>query len=251
MRVIIGLGNPGMKYAGTRHNVGFDTVTALADKYNIKLKDMKFNGLIGEGFIEGKKVMLVQPQTFMNLSGECVGLIAGFYKLEPEDIIVICDDINLDTGRLRIRAKGSAGGHNGLKNIIAHLGTEAFARIMIGVGEKTEGWDLADYVLARFSKDDEPVMRDAIKNAVGAVETWISDDIGTAMNHYNINPNPKPKKEKASKASDTPQVTEASDTSKAAEAQDILQVAETKYTSEVTETPAGCHPEGFSPKNDN
>lgn len=214
MKAIIGLGNPGIKYAGTRHNIGFDTVTALADKYNIKIKDKKFNGLVGEGFIEGEKVMLVQPQTFMNLSGECVGLIAGFYKLEPEDIIVICDDINLDTGRLRIRAKGSAGGHNGLKNIIAHLGTETFPRIRIGVGEKTEGWDLADYVLARFSKDDEPIMREAIKNAVGAVETWISDDIGTAMNRYNINPNPKPKKEK------TPKTSNVSETAGAIEAAD-------------------------------
>lgn len=198
MRVIIGLGNPGMKYAGTRHNIGFDTVTALADKYNIKINNKKFNGLIGDGFIGGEKVLLVQPQTYMNLSGECVGQIADFFKIEPENLIVICDDINLDTGRLRIRAKGSAGGHNGLKNIIAHLGTEAFPRIRVGVGEKTEGWDLADYVLARFSKDDEPVMREAIKNAVGAVETWISDDIGTAMNRFNINPNPKPKKKPAS-----------------------------------------------------
>lgn len=199
MKVIVGLGNPGTKYAGTRHNIGFDTVTALADKYSIKLKDKKFNGLIGEGFIEGEKVMLVQPQTYMNLSGECVGLIAGFYKLDAEDIIVICDDINLDTGRLRIRAKGSAGGHNGLKNIIAHLGTEAFPRIRIGVGEKTEGWDLADYVLARFSGEDEATMRKAIKNAVGAIETWISYDIGKAMNLYNVNPNPKPKKESVPK----------------------------------------------------
>jgi len=198
MRVIIGLGNPGMKYAGTRHNIGFDTVTALADKYNIKINNKKFNGLIGDGFIGGEKVLLVQPQTYMNLSGECVGQIADFFKIEPENLIVICDDINLDTGRLRIRAKGSAGGHNGLKNIIAHLGTEAFPRIRVGVGEKTEGWDLADYVLARFSKDDEPIMREAIKNAVGAVETWISDDIGTAMNRFNINPNPKPKKKPAS-----------------------------------------------------
>lgn len=200
MKVIIGLGNPGMKYAGTRHNIGFDTVTALADKYNIKINNIKFNGLIGDGFIEGEKVLLVQPQTYMNLSGECVGQIADFFKIEPENLIVICDDINLDTGRLRIRAKGSAGGHNGLKNIIAHLGTEAFPRIRVGVGEKTEGWDLADYVLARFSKDDEPVMREAIKNAVGAVETWISDDIGTAMNRFNINPNPKPKKKPASES---------------------------------------------------
>ena len=200
MRVIIGLGNPGMKYAGTRHNIGFDTVTALADKYNIKINNKKFNGLIGDGFIGGEKVLLVQPQTYMNLSGECVGQIADFFKIEPENLIVICDDINLDTGRLRIRAKGSAGGHNGLKNIIAHLGTEAFPRIRVGVGEKTEGWDLADYVLARFSKDDEPVMREAIKNAVGAVETWISDDIGTAMNRFNINPNPKPKNKPASES---------------------------------------------------
>ena len=200
MRVIIGLGNPGMKYAGTRHNIGFDTVTALADKYNIKINNKKFNGLIGDGFIGGEKVLLLQPQTYMNLSGECVGQISDFFKIEPENLIVICDDINLDTGRLRIRAKGRAGGHNGLKNIIAHLGTEAFPRIRVGVGEKTEGWDLADYVLARFSKDDEPVMREAIKNAVGAVETWISDDIGTAMNRFNINPNPKPKKNPASES---------------------------------------------------
>ena len=212
MRVIIGLGNPGMKYAGTRHNIGFDTVTALADKYNIKINNKKFNGLIGDGFIGGEKVLLVQPQTYMNLSGECVGQIADFFKIEPENLIVICDDINLDTGRLRIRAKGSAGGHNGLKNIIAHLGTEAFPRIRVGVGEKTEGWDLADYVLARFSKDDEPVMREAIKNAVGAVETWISDDIGTAMNRFNINPNPKNKKKPASESAQNSDNNPATDT---------------------------------------
>lgn len=212
MRVIIGLGNPGMKYAGTRHNIGFDTVTALADKYNIKINNKKFNGLIGDGFIGGEKVLLVQPQTYMNLSGECVGQIADFFKIEPENLIVICDDINLDTGRLRIRAKGSAGGHNGLKNIIAHLGTEAFPRIRVGVGEKTEGWDLADYVLARFSKDDEPVIREAIKNAVGAVETWISDDIGTAMNRFNINPNPKPKKKPASESAQNSDNNPATDT---------------------------------------
>ena len=200
MRVIIGLGNPGMKYAGTRHNIGFDTVTALADKYNIKINNKKFNGLIGDGFIGGEKVLLVQGQ------------IADFFKIEPENLIVICDDINLDTGRLRIRAKGSAGGHNGLKNIIAHLGTEAFPRIRVGVGEKTEGWDLADYVLARFSKDDEPVMREAIKNAVGAVETWISDDIGTAMNRFNINPNPKPKKKPASESTQNSDNNPATDT---------------------------------------
>ena len=199
MKAIIGLGNPGMKYAGTRHNIGFDAVTAIADKYGIKIVNKKFKSLYGDGIINGEKVLLVHPQTFMNLSGECVREITDFYKLLPEEIIVICDDINLDAGRLRIRKKGSAGGHNGLKNIIAHLGTEEFPRIRIGVGEKTEGWDLADYVLARFDKDTEPVMRDALADAVGAVELWLSDGIDKAMNRYNTSPAKPPKEKKEAK----------------------------------------------------
>jgi len=186
MKAIIGLGNPGMKYAGTRHNIGFDAVTAIADKYNLSINNKKFKGVYADGHIAGEKVLLVQPQTFMNLSGECVREVADFYKLNPDEIIIICDDINLDVGRLRIRKKGSAGGHNGLKNIIAHLGTEEFPRIRVGVGEKTEGWDLADYVLARFDKDSEPVIREALANVVGAVETWISEGIDAAMNRYNV-----------------------------------------------------------------
>jgi PTH1 family peptidyl-tRNA hydrolase len=186
MKAIIGLGNPGMKYAGTRHNIGFDAVTAIADKYNLSINNKKFKGVYADGHIAGEKVLLVQPQTFMNLSGECVREVADFYKLNPDEIIIICDDINLDVGRLRIRKKGSAGGHNGLKNIIAHLGTEEFPRIRVGVGEKTEGWDLADYVLARFDKDSEPVIREALANVVGAVETWISEGIDAAMNRHNI-----------------------------------------------------------------
>ena len=186
MKAIIGLGNPGMKYAGTRHNIGFDAVTAIADKYNLSINNKKFKGVYADGHIAGEKVLLVQPQTFMNLSGECVREVADFYKLNPDEIIIICDDINLDVGRLRIRKKGSAGGHNGLKNIIAHLGTEEFPRIRVGVGEKTEGWDLADYVLARFDKDSEPVIREALANVVGAVETWISDGIDAAMNRFNV-----------------------------------------------------------------
>ena len=186
MKAIIGLGNPGLKYAGTRHNVGFDAVTAIADKYNMTINNRKFKGLYADGFIGGEKVLLVQPQTYMNLSGECVREVVDFYKLNPDEMIIICDDINLDVGRLRIRKKGSAGGHNGLKNIIAHLGTEEFPRIRVGVGEKTEGWDLADYVLARFDKNSEPVIREALASVVGAVETWISDGIDTAMNRYNI-----------------------------------------------------------------
>lgn len=186
MKAIIGLGNPGMKYAGTRHNIGFDAVTAIADKYNLSINNKKFKGVYADGHIAGEKVLLVQPQTFMNLSGECVREVADFYKLNPDEIIIICDDINLDVGRLRIRKKGSAGGHNGLKNIIAHLGTEEFPRIRVGVGEKTEGWDLADYVLARFDKDSEPVICEALANVVGAVETWISEGIDAAMNRFNV-----------------------------------------------------------------
>ena len=186
MKAIIGLGNPGMKYAGTRHNIGFDAVTAIADKYNLSINNKKFKGVYADGHIAGEKVLLVQPQTYMNLSGECVREVADFYKLNPDEIIIICDDINLDVGRLRIRKKGSAGGHNGLKNIIAHLGTEEFPRIRVGVGEKTEGWDLADYVLARFDKASEPVIREALANVVGAVETWISEGIDAAMNRFNV-----------------------------------------------------------------
>ena len=186
MKAIIGLGNPGMKYAGTRHNIGFDAVTAIADKYNLSINNKKFKGVYADGHIAGEKVLLVQPQTYMNLSGECVREVADFYKLNPDEIIIICDDINLDVGRLRIRKKGSSGGHNGLKNIIAHLGTEEFPRIRVGVGEKTEGWDLADYVLARFDKDSEPVIREALANVVGAVETWISEGIDAAMNRFNV-----------------------------------------------------------------
>ena len=186
MKAIIGLGNPGMKYAGTRHNIGFDAVTAIADKYNLSINNKKFKGVYADGHIAGEKVLLVQQQTFMNLSGECVREVADFYKLNPDEIIIICDDINLDVGRLRIRKKVSAGGHNGLKNIIAHLGTEEFPRIRVGVGEKTEGWDLADYVLARFDKDSEPVIREALANVVGAVETWISEGIDAAMNRFNV-----------------------------------------------------------------
>ena len=193
MKAIIGLGNPGMKYAGTRHNIGFDAVTAIADKYNFKINNKRVKGLYADGFIGGEKVLLIQPQTYMNLSGECVREFADFYKLEPEELIIICDDINLDVGHLRIRKKGSAGGHNGLENIIAHLRTKEFPRIRVGVGEKPEGWDLADYVLARFDRNSEPLIREAIGNVVKAVETWLADGIDAAMNRYNT---PRKKEEK-------------------------------------------------------
>lgn len=191
MKAIIGLGNPGRDYAGTRHNLGFDVITALTDKHDLKLNEKRFKGLCALGIMEGQRVILIQPQTFMNLSGECVRAVADFYKLEPEDIMIICDDINLDVGRIRIRKKGSAGGHNGLKNIILHLGTEEFPRIRVGAGDKKEGQDLVSHVLGRFSKEEDDILRDVIRSAASAVEAWLRDGIDTAMNEYNT-PKKKP-----------------------------------------------------------
>ncbi len=185
MVLIIGLGNPGAKYAGTRHNIGFSAVTALADACGIELKTKECRGITGTGVIDGVKVKLVQPQTFMNLSGECVRALMDFYKVPADDILVICDEISLPTGKLRIRAKGSAGGHNGMKNIIAQIGTSDFARLRIGVGEKPEGWDLADHVLAHFPKEEEEAVRDALKKTVAAVRCFLSDGIAETMNRFN------------------------------------------------------------------
>ena len=185
MVLIIGLGNPGSKYAGTRHNIGFSAVTELADECGIALKTKECKGITGTGTIEGVKVKLVQPQTFMNNSGECVRALMDFYKVPAEDILVICDEVSLPTGKLRIRAKGSAGGHNGMKSIIAHAGTGDFARLRIGVGEKPEGWDLADHVLAHFPKGEEPAVRESLKRAVAAVRCFLSDGIEETMNRFN------------------------------------------------------------------
>ena len=171
--IIFGLGNPGRKYAGTRHNVGFDAVTALVDAYGIKL---------GETMLKG---LLVQPQTFMNNSGECVRAFADFYKVPPEQILVICDDISLEPGKLRLRVKGSAGGHNGLKSIIAHLGTSGFPRLRIGVGEKPFGWDLADHVLARFPKEEEPLIREAFQKVTEEVRLYLNEGAEATMNRFN------------------------------------------------------------------
>lgn len=185
MFLIAGLGNPGAKYAGTRHNIGFDAVTAIADKYGIALKTKECKGVTGTGVIAGVKVKLVQPQTFMNNSGECLRALMDFYKIPADDILVICDEVSLPTGRLRIRAKGSAGGHNGMKSIIAHIGTSDFVRLRIGVGEKPADWDLADHVLAHFPKEEEATVRDALKRAADAVECFLDEGIEAAMNRFN------------------------------------------------------------------
>ncbi len=185
MYLIAGLGNPTREYAGTRHNIGYDTITRLCDDYRISLDIKKHKGLCGKGVIEGEKVLLVQPLTYMNLSGDCIKEAAEYYKIDTKHIIIIYDDVSLPVGKLRVRAKGSAGGHNGMKSIIARLGTEEFARVRIGVGEKPAGWDLADYVLGRFGKDELPVMREAVGNAAKACGLIMKEGIETAMNRCN------------------------------------------------------------------
>ena len=185
MYIIAGLGNPTREYEKTRHNVGFDTIDVLADKLNTSVDEKKFKGLYGRGIIAGEKVILLKPQTFMNLSGESVREAADFYKVDPEHIIVIYDDISLDVGQLRIRKKGSAGGHNGIKNIIAHLGTQEFPRVRIGVGEKPARMDLADYVLGHFPKEEAETMTTAFKDGAAAVVDMMTEGVEAAMNHFN------------------------------------------------------------------
>lgn len=186
MFLIVGLGNPGRQYEHTRHNVGFDVMDAIADKYNISISEKKHKAICGKGVINGNKVVLAKPQTFMNLSGESVAELLHYYKLDPEEeMIVIYDDISLAPGNLRIRKKGSAGGHNGIKNIIAMTGTQNFLRIKVGVGEKPKGWDLADYVLGHFDAADRTRVEEAIGEAVTAAERMIDGETDAAMNEFN------------------------------------------------------------------
>lgn len=185
MYIIAGLGNPGKDYQNTRHNVGFEAVELLADKYHISIDTKKHKGLIGKGVIEGQKVILVKPQTYMNLSGECIREVMDYYKVSPEELLVIYDDVTLDVGRLRIRKKGSAGGHNGIKSIISHVGTDAFPRIRIGVGNKPPRMDLADYVLGHFAGEDKENIKEGYEAAAAAAPLMITDRVDEAMNQFN------------------------------------------------------------------
>lgn len=186
MILIVGLGNPGKQYEHTRHNVGFDVIDVMADKYNISVTEKKHKALCGKGIIEGQKVVLAKPQTFMNLSGESVAELLNFYKSDPEtELIVIFDDISLAPGNIRVRKKGSAGGHNGIKNIIAMTGTQNFMRIKVGVGEKPAGWDLADHVLGHFDAADRKLVENAMEDAMGAAILMIQGEADKAMNDYN------------------------------------------------------------------
>lgn len=186
MFIIAGLGNPGSKYEDTRHNVGFDVIDRISQEYHIAVDTRKHRALIGKGVIDGVKVILAKPQTFMNLSGESIRELVDYYKVdEATELIVIYDDISLDVGQLRIRKKGSAGGHNGIKNIIAHLGHDVFMRVKVGVGEKPKGYDLADYVLGHFSKEEKEKMEVAYEKAVQAVRMAGLGEIDEAMNQFN------------------------------------------------------------------
>lgn len=186
MYLVTGLGNPGKQYDMTRHNIGFHTIDYIADEYGVKINKLKYKALYGECSVCGEKTYLIKPQTYMNLSGESIAEFANFFKVPPQNIIVISDDINIAAGRLRIRPKGSAGGHNGLKSIIYMLQSDEFPRIRMGVGAPHhEDYDLADYVLGRFAKDEIPIMEDAIKRAKLAVEEIIRNGPQSAMNKYN------------------------------------------------------------------
>ena len=186
MYLIVGLGNPGRDYAGTRHNMGFNTIQELSDESGIAVSTKKHRALVGSGLLKGHKVLLAMPQTYMNLSGESVREIVDYYQIDPEEeLIVIYDDISLDVGQLRIRKKGSAGGHNGMKNIIRMLGTDIFTRVRIGVGAKPEQMDLADYVLGHFSKEEQVLMEEAFLRAADAASALLTEDVERVMNQYN------------------------------------------------------------------
>ncbi|MCQ2461528.1 MAG: aminoacyl-tRNA hydrolase [Clostridia bacterium] len=186
MFIIVGLGNPGREYEQTRHNIGFIAINAVAENHGVKIDHLKFNALTATCMIGTEKVLLMKPQTYMNLSGEAVGEAARFYKVPPENILVISDDVNLAPGTLRIRRKGSAGGHNGLKSIISHLGSDGFPRIKIGVGDKVHpDEDLADHVLGKFAREDIDLMNETIKKAAAAADLIVQGETAEAMNLYN------------------------------------------------------------------
>ncbi len=187
MYMVVGLGNPGAKYVNTRHNIGFDALDAFCSKHDIKLKSSRrFRADTGKGRVGGEKVIAVKPMTYMNLSGEAVLEIADYYDIENENIIVVYDDISMETGRLRIRRKGSAGGHNGIKSIILNLGSDEFPRVKIGVGApEHKDHDLADYVLGKFSKEETEILIKTVVSAVGAIEEILTANVDSAMNKYN------------------------------------------------------------------
>lgn len=186
MFVIAGLGNPGREYEDTRHNIGFRVIDDMAEKYQIAMLERKHKAVIGRGYIDGQKVVLVKPLTYMNLSGESIREVTDYYKVDvTSQLAVVSDDISLDVGQLRIRKKGSAGGHNGLKNIILHLGREDFIRIRVGVSDKPQGYDLRDYVLGHFTDGEKKALEEVSEKAQQAIRMILQGDVDSAMNRYN------------------------------------------------------------------
>jgi len=185
MFVIAGLGNPGAQYERSRHNVGFDTIDFFAAEYRITLNRVRHKGLVGEGVVQGNRVILVKPQTFMNLSGESLQEVLHFYKVPPANLIVVYDDIDLAVGKVRIRPRGSAGTHNGMRSILGRIGTEEFPRVRIGVGRPPAGWQLADFVLSRFSGEERTAINDAIARASTALAAVMQSGAEAAMSRYN------------------------------------------------------------------
>lgn len=183
MYLIVGLGNPGQEYKATRHNIGFDVIDIISSKYNIELNRKKFKGIYGEGRIKDEKVILLKPTTYMNLSGESIREIVDFYKISPENIIVAYDDISLHIGRLRVRAQGSAGGHNGIKSIISSIGTDSFPRVKVGVGGPKD--NLVSHVLGKFSNEERKVVDETLDMAAATVICILTEGVNSAMNKFN------------------------------------------------------------------
>ncbi|KYG58637.1 aminoacyl-tRNA hydrolase [Planococcus maritimus] len=185
MKMIIGLGNPGKPYEETRHNIGFQVIDQLASEWNAPLTQSKFKGMYSVVHRPEGKVMLVKPLTYMNLSGECIGPLMDYYNVDLEDIVVIYDDLDLPTGQLRLRQKGSAGGHNGIKSLIQHLGTQQFNRMRIGISRPPQGMKVPDYVLAKFGSEERPLMQEAVEKSADACNYWLSKPFNEVMNEYN------------------------------------------------------------------
>lgn len=202
MYIIAGLGNPGKKYENTRHNMGFIAIDLLADEYDIKVDKLKFKALVGEGRIAGQRVLLMKPQTYMNLSGEAIREAVNFYKIDPEELIVIYDDIDIPTGTFRIRKKGSAGTHNGMRSVVQHLSSDQFPRIRVGIGSE-KPVDLINYVTGGISKTEKQLLEEALVKSAKGAAAIVEKGIDKAMNEYNVKP-PKKKKEKPVKQAETP-----------------------------------------------
>lgn len=185
MKAIVGLGNPGREYAGTRHNIGFDVLDEVARRWHVQLRPWK--SVADMAVVSNRGVVLVEPQTYMNLSGDAVSRIAAFHKLEPTDVLVVVDEVQLPLGRLRVRRNGSAGGHNGLKSIIQHIGAE-FPRLRIGVGRGDPKWDLADHVLSKFGREEREAVADLVSRAADAVELFAGEGLDVVMNRFNPGP---------------------------------------------------------------